>query len=539
MKRNIFAAIILLSAFLCKAQNGNYPVMYSNKKNISYIVNGVKDSWTIDPELTPDVLRLYDAVKKTYDVKFVSDLDSLSFQVEANKPIYFWVIYRGDSALTKIDFTDHFPNTLTNEQKLYALSLFWSEVRYNFAFIDKLSFDWDSLYQAYIPKILDTKDDYEFYDQMQLFATTLKDGHTNVYYDNRSAYTDYIPIGARFFKNELYITNTREDIKETFPLGAKILEINGMSVNDYIKKYIEPYIDSNFEPTAKLLSSIKLFSSDIHSNVLTIKYQTPDKKILVNTLPRDGRTRQGKSIGYIPKRHKNIEINWLENNIAVLEFNTFYNQDGQLITYFETLKDTLYYAEGIIIDMRQNGGGMTNVAWHLLQYMIKESYFLNIGSQTRVNDGVKRANGNWIPEYEDFYTMKAYETSHIDTIYIPDSIKRFDVPMVVLISSMTVSAAEDFLIMLYERNDRPKFIGRPSFGSTGSPLIVWNWPDENGFARVCTRRCLFPYSLKPFSEGIMPDILVEYTYDEYMSGKDKDVEVAVKELKKQIKDKNK
>ena len=99
-----------------------------------------------------------------------------------------------------------------------------------------------------------------------------------------------------------------------------------------------------------------------------------------------------------------------------------------------------------------------------------------------------------------------------------------------------MSAAEDFLIDLYKIPNRPVIIGRPSYGSTGSPLVLWDWPDENGFGRICTRRVLFPYFLKPFTEGIMPDILVDYTFEEFMLGKDKDIEIAVKELEKQLKD---
>ena len=88
--------------------------------------------------------------------------------------------------------------------------------------------------------------------------------------------------------------------------------------------------------------------------------------------------------------------------------------------------------------------------------------------------------------------------------------------MAVLISERTCSAAEDFLITIKERKDRPVFIGRPTMGSTGAPLVLDKFP-ENGFAKVCTRRVLFPYSMQPFNEGIVPDILVEYTLDESKS----------------------
>jgi hypothetical protein len=509
-------------------------IMHSNKKVITFYNGGGENEWTINPSLKPDIFRHYSETETFRKFRFISDIDSLEFNVEINKPIYFSIIYNGDIAHTVIEFINYIPNTLSDEQKLYALSLFWSEAKYNFAFIEKLHFDLDSLYIAYIPKISATKNDYEFYNQMQIFVGHFKDGHTNVNFNYSGKYTDYIDVTARYFGDNLYIIRTREDIEKYLPIGSKILEINGMTTNDYIKQHVEPYIESDFEPTVKALSAAKLFSSNLSSNLLTVKYITPDDKIMVKTLPRDGKKTTGNFIGYSPKRwEKPIEINWIENDIAVLGFHTFVDFGGKLVPFFEKLKDTLYHAKGIIIDLRQNGGGSTDVAEHLLKYLIKDTDFLTYAWQTRINDGVKKANGNWIEEYEDYYKDRAYRTVMPDTIYISDSIKRFNVPITILISTMTVSAAEDFLIMLYERNDRPKFIGRPSFGSTGSPLVIWDWPDENGFARICARRVLFPYSLKPFTEGIMPDILVEYTFDEFMSGKDKDIEIAVKELEKQ------
>ena len=512
-------------------------IMHSNKRAITLYNGDGKNDWFITPSLKPDTYRYYSTTETVRKFRFVSDIDSLEFNVEVNKPVYFSIIYNGDTAYTAIEFTNYIPSTLSEQEKIYALSLFWSEAKYNFAFIEKIKFDLDSLYKSYIPKILATTNDYEFYDQMKLFATTFKDGHTNAYYNNKGTYTDYIDVVAKYFGNDLYIISAREDIEKEIPVGSKILEVNGVPLSDYMKNYVEPYIDSDFEPTVKYLSAGRLFAADLSLNLLTIKYLTPDNKIMITTLPRDGRTKSGNMVGYLPKYpKKSIEINWLDNNVAVLEFNTFTDWDGSLIARFEALKDTLYHAKGIIIDLRNNRGGMTPVAEHLLQYIIKEPYFLGLGSQTRMNDGVKRANGNWIEEYEDFYKNCAYRTIMPDTVFISDTIKRFNVPIAILISTMTVSAAEDFLIDLYEIPNRPIIIGQPSFGSTGSPLMVWGFP-ENGYARICARKVLFPHSLKPFSEGITPDILVNYTFDEFMSGKDKDIEVAVKELEKQIKNK--
>ena len=53
-------------------------------------------------------------------------------------------------------------DTVSREDKLYALSLIWKEADYNFVFFDQQpNLNWDSLYRAYIPKILATKNVYE------------------------------------------------------------------------------------------------------------------------------------------------------------------------------------------------------------------------------------------------------------------------------------------------------------------------------------------------------------------------------------------
>lgn len=537
-KISLFICGILYMATIL-AQSA-HPVMHSNQRSIKLLINGGENDWTITPSLNPDVLRLYDRTEKVYDIQFISDIDSLAFVVKVNEPVYFDIIYKGDTAHTAIEFVDYIVNTLSDTEKLYALSLFWSEAKYNFAFIDKLTFDLDSLYRAYIPKVLATINDYEFYDVMRLFAGSFHDGHTQVYYSEGSAYTDYISMSARYFNDELYLISVHENLSTTFPVGSKIIEINGLPTEEYMKQYIEPYVDSDFKPTVQRLSASLLLSAKLATDTLTIKYQTPDSKILVNRLPRDGHSREHEpSKGYQYTRWKDpVEISWQKNDIAVLAFNTFDDRNGELIALFDKLKDTLYSAKGIVIDLRNNRGGGTNVAWHLLQHIIKDNYFLNFAWQTRTNDGVRKAQGNFRKEYEAYYKNMAYRTVPADTVYIPDSIKRFDVPVIVLLSTMTVSAAEDFLIILYERPDRPLFIGQPSFGSTGSPLMIWGFP-ENGFARVCARRVLFPYSMKPFTEGIQPDIMVNYTFEEFMSGKDKDMEVAVQELQKQIRQKKK
>lgn len=73
-------------------------------------------------------------------------------------------------------------NRLSDAEKLYGLSKVWSEAKYNFVYFDKLKLDWDSLYQASIPRVLQAKDTRSYYDVLRQFIAHLMDGHTSVWY---------------------------------------------------------------------------------------------------------------------------------------------------------------------------------------------------------------------------------------------------------------------------------------------------------------------------------------------------------------------
>jgi carboxyl-terminal processing protease len=70
---------------------------------------------------------------------------------------------------------------LTNEEKIYGLSLLWKEVSYNFAYFEQVpEIDWDKTYQVYIPKVIATKSIIEYYDVLKQFLALLKCGHTRI-----------------------------------------------------------------------------------------------------------------------------------------------------------------------------------------------------------------------------------------------------------------------------------------------------------------------------------------------------------------------
>lgn len=72
--------------------------------------------------------------------------------------------------------TPRFPKRFTRDEKIEALSRVWAEVKYNFAYIDCVDFDIDSLYRATLPRVIASKNDVEFMDELRRFMVVSTTG---------------------------------------------------------------------------------------------------------------------------------------------------------------------------------------------------------------------------------------------------------------------------------------------------------------------------------------------------------------------------
>ena len=71
------------------------------------------------------------------------------------------------------------PNSYPIEQKIYEFSTIWKEISYNFDnFQNDMQVKLDSIYQSYIPLIIATDNDLEYYRIIQRFLAHCNNGHT-------------------------------------------------------------------------------------------------------------------------------------------------------------------------------------------------------------------------------------------------------------------------------------------------------------------------------------------------------------------------
>lgn len=414
-------------------------------------------------------------------------------------------------------------NTL--EDKIYGLSLLWSEIKYNFVNIDRLDFDVDSLYRETMKRVLTTKNDVEYYKELDHFLVAFNDAHTHLLDMPDSGYedTDYPKYTTCFIEDKFYFTDYRicEDVDPRL-LGAEIIEIEGLPAMEYAKKYVMPEITASTEKYRLKSAGIYLLNGIVNTSIKGKARRTNGEIIDFNII-RNGeaiRTPEDKYLFYgsTNVRSKNVISKW-KGNIAIITINRFYPEtvSNEIDSVMNNIK--AHHPAGLIIDLRNNGGGETEVALRLQMHLTKADSIKSFGTQTRTNLGYGRAQGNYREEYEDYFNYKSYQTFPAEIIERDKSIAPVECPVVVLIGTHSFSACEDFLINIYETPNRPLLIGEETAGSTGAPLVVY-LPHE-AMARICTLRALYPYSMKPFvGHGILPDIEVKPTIEDYLKERD-------------------
>ena len=427
------------------------------------------------------------------------------------------------------------PELYTQAEKAAALSTLWSEIKYNFVFIDRLDFDIDSLYNDCMEKALDTKNDVEFFWLLKRFMAHFNDGHTDIlsYSFKWDDVFDSAPIWTEEIDRRYYISTFYESSGlDASAIGAEIIEIDGVPTLEYVEKNYLPYIQSGSERMRYHLAQYEIgtgmpgsrFRATLHLSDGEIR--KVNMRNNSNRLKAKGRRGQGwKWPGAILRTGggENVSLDWIDST-AVLAFRKFDDEDiHKFDSLFHAVGDS---ASGLVIDLRQCSGGSSVAGDSLLRYIIDRPEILSGGWKTRINNAYGRAQGNWREEYKDFYEYDAFRKYSSDTIRLsPD--KAISCPVVILTGIGTASACETFLMRIKELDGHPPIVGERTEGSTGAPLVI-DLP-HGACARICTISHSFPMSGREFvNEGIEPDIEVRATAGDHISGHDRVMEYALK-----------
>ncbi len=156
---------------------------------------------------------------------------------------------------------------------------------------------------------------------------------------------------------------------------------------------------------------------------------------------------------------------------------------------------------GLIIDVRNNGGGYLQTSVEVSSEFIAEGVILYEDYGNDEDLVVFRANGNGLAT---------------------------EIPLVLLVNEGSASASE-ILTGAIQHYDRGPVIGMTTFGK-GS---VQNWielSNDQGAIRVTIARWLTPSKLQIQDQGLEPDYIVEFTEEDFLNELDPQLDKAIEVL---------
>lgn len=235
-------------------------------------------------------------------------------------------------------------------------------------------------------------------------------------------------------------------------------------------------------------------SEDVIRKVDGVEYKGEDLTACSNALKSQEGTvakieilRNGEIINVeVPRetiKMNHIDSQVINSNIGYMQITTFdegcYNE---FVENWEELKSQ--NVSSLIIDLRNNGGGIVNEATNVADIMVDKDRTLLITAGKNRQEALTKSKKD----------------------------KVIDVPIVVLVNENTASASEILTAALRENNNNVKVVGKTTFGK-GVIQTIYTLTDGSGL-KLTTDEYYTPNHNTIHKVGIKPDYEVEFPEDE-------------------------
>jgi Peptidase family S41 len=325
-------------------------------------------------------------------------------------------------------------------------------------------------------------------------------------------------------------------IANKLPAFSRILEVNGRPVQQLYEKYAAFY--GGLEAWKKLMvknNFRKLIYMDGIISPFVIKAVVNKDTLLFTT---DGYTRQqADSINKVLTAElpvfKPFSLQFLENNIAFIEFNTM---NGSLRDSFSVFLRQSFAeikkrnAAGVIIDIRQNGGGDSGLGDTLISYISDKAYRNAGGMKMRISKHSKayaELAGAEDP-FKNWDNGKLYKHKMEKPKKPAKNELRYKGKVAVLIGTGTFSSA-NMLTMAIKDFQLATLIGE----QTGEPgndfgeIFSFMLPETHIVATTAIKMFIRANGDEKDFNGIMPDIEVKNAAEDMQLKKDRVTEKAI------------
>jgi carboxyl-terminal processing protease len=390
-----------------------------------------------------------------------------------------------------------FTNTLTPSERAEIFEIVWrtiNETYYDPAFH---GVDWAAMRERYGPRMEAAPNDQEFYAQFEVMLAELRDSHTSFSPppppgappdgERGSLGLSLVEIEGQTIVSEVEPDSSaaRAGVRPGMILRA----VNGRPVEELYALIRANFAGTSSERAFAVLQRQAILYGGFLPKPRTLALVNLDDSAFAVTLEESKPT---------TTTAPQLEARRLASGFGYIKFDQWKQPaDARFDEELAKLSDT----PGLVIDLRANGGGQTEVVLNIAS---------NFFAAPTYTGGFRRRDG----------TLDRYTTHAPARLYKQ--------PVVILIDERSASASETFTIFMQERG-RAYVIGRQSNGALLNTRI--QKIKGGGTLRVSVRAYVSPNGRVPEGTGVVPDNIVPLTIADLRQGRDAALEAAETYLK--------
>lgn len=352
----------------------------------------------------------------------------------------------------------------------------------------------------------------EFFFLINQLFHSFKDAHTNVW----SSWKEGIPIPLLWLENQLVV----EFDTEYHQRGDKIITIGNRDV-DFLYNELKSIICGENNHYVKLMGQSFLISSTfldyynlINDDSVTIMIER-DKLELETRLP----------VIQLGPRPQSTEYKWIDykidsaKDIAVLVLNECRYYSDYMDTLFVFFKEVCKNdVNNIVLDLRNNSGGNSNVINEFLRYLNKDRYKW-FGTSIRHSKYARKMKG------ESGFGYQEHMPSVMVSNKVSDEELLFKGNLFVLTSKSTFSSANMFAVVIKD-NEFGTIIGEPTGNAPScyGDALEFRMPKTQIDFRVSYKYFMRPEPDAGTKPYLNPDILLIREIGDVISKRDPQLE---------------
>ena len=402
------------------------------------------------------------------------------------------------------------------------------KMRKEYAFTEYKGIDWDALHEKFRPRFQkadEEKDPLTYLRALRDFAWSIPDGHISgpfILEDFRKATDGGLGIAVRELDDGRVIVNfllQGSPAEEAgIQLRAEILAIDGVPIDEAIAN-TQPWSAPFSSEHVRRLQQLRYVTRFPLGKEVEVTFRNPgsdeERTATLTTVPeRDSFRFSSFNVGLtgfeLPIEYRILE----DSGYAYVKIYSFSDNSLLTVQLWERMMRTLNDrgVPGLIVDMRQNGGGKGFLADQMAAYFFDEPLVLG-------------NTGYYDEDRGEFYFDPRFE----DRFYLPAEELRYRGAVTVLVGPNCNSACEFFT---YDTTlqDRATVVGfYPTAGLGGSVDLVL-MPEGEYFQFTIGRGVDAEGNIHIEGKGVPPDVKVPVTEETLFSDGDPVLEAAVEYL---------